>query len=365
MPLEALNDVAETFVAVMVVPVMVVPDMAAPDTVPVAVTFPVIDWLRVKVLVAPKPGTRLVREWRDEVYLVNVQPNGYEYKGGRYKSLSQIARLITGTRWSGPLFFGINGDRAAVKEARRARNQKPQCIVPSTQRHDVLSRLERGAIDVIVQVQLLGEGADYPSLSVAAIFRPFRNLVPYVQFVGRIMRVIKQNSPGDIDNRGYVVSHVGLNVDRWWQKLKDLDGDDQGFFEELANSDRAFLLPRSTGDSTPAIRRRFMPDMVVLEETIAHYIKDRFLAEEVGAIADDVIAAVQLRGLDLTEIGITREELESRILAKSESSTAKGIVIVLEAADGMGMNGYCEACGQRMIAQAKEKLDKLIPLKLS
>jgi len=56
-----------------------------------------------------KPGTRLVREWRDEVHVVNVEANGYEYKGGRYKSLSQIARLITGTRWSGPLFFGISG----------------------------------------------------------------------------------------------------------------------------------------------------------------------------------------------------------------------------------------------------------------
>jgi hypothetical protein len=58
-----------------------------------------------------KTGTRLVREWRDEVHLVNVEANGYEYKRGRYKSLSQIARLITGTRWSGPLFFGIKGDR--------------------------------------------------------------------------------------------------------------------------------------------------------------------------------------------------------------------------------------------------------------
>lgn len=66
-----------------------------------------------------KPGTRLVREWRDEVHLVNVEANGYEYKGGRYKSLSQIARLITGTRWSGPLFFGIKSNRAvsAGKEA--------------------------------------------------------------------------------------------------------------------------------------------------------------------------------------------------------------------------------------------------------
>lgn len=60
---------------------------------------------------ALKTGTRLVREWRDEVHMVNVEANGYEYKGGRYKSLSQIARLITGTRWSGPLFFGIKGDR--------------------------------------------------------------------------------------------------------------------------------------------------------------------------------------------------------------------------------------------------------------
>jgi len=67
-----------------------------------------------------KPGTRLVREWQDEVHLVNVEANGYEYKGGRYKNLSQIARLITGTRWSGPLFFGINGDRnsSTHKEAR-------------------------------------------------------------------------------------------------------------------------------------------------------------------------------------------------------------------------------------------------------
>jgi hypothetical protein len=44
--------------------------------------------------------------WRDQGHLVNVEANGFEYKGGRYKSLSQIARLITGTRWLGPPFFG-------------------------------------------------------------------------------------------------------------------------------------------------------------------------------------------------------------------------------------------------------------------
>jgi hypothetical protein len=54
-----------------------------------------------------KPGTRLVRQWRDRVHLVNVEARGYEYQGVRYQSLSKIARLITGTRWSGPVFFGI------------------------------------------------------------------------------------------------------------------------------------------------------------------------------------------------------------------------------------------------------------------
>jgi hypothetical protein len=54
-----------------------------------------------------KPGTRLVREWKEQVHVVEVETEGYEYKGAHYESLSEIARLITGTRWSGPLFFGL------------------------------------------------------------------------------------------------------------------------------------------------------------------------------------------------------------------------------------------------------------------
>lgn len=54
-----------------------------------------------------KPGTRLVREWRGKLHEVSVLPDGYEYGHNTYRSLSEIARLITGTRWSGPAFFGI------------------------------------------------------------------------------------------------------------------------------------------------------------------------------------------------------------------------------------------------------------------
>ncbi len=54
-----------------------------------------------------RPGTRLVREWRGSVHHVTVGEDGFDYRGTRYASLSRIAREITGTRWSGPLFFGL------------------------------------------------------------------------------------------------------------------------------------------------------------------------------------------------------------------------------------------------------------------
>ena len=59
-----------------------------------------------------KPGTRLIRDWGGRSHRVTVLDNSYEYAGKRYASLSQVARLITGTRWSGPLFFGLRGSHA-------------------------------------------------------------------------------------------------------------------------------------------------------------------------------------------------------------------------------------------------------------
>jgi hypothetical protein len=58
-----------------------------------------------------KPGTRIVRQWKGRSIEVSVTESGFEFGGANYRSLSQIARKITGTRWSGPAFFGINGAR--------------------------------------------------------------------------------------------------------------------------------------------------------------------------------------------------------------------------------------------------------------
>ncbi len=55
----------------------------------------------------PVPGTRFIREWKDNTYEVTVVNGGFEFEGRRYRSLSAIAQAITGTHWNGRAFFGL------------------------------------------------------------------------------------------------------------------------------------------------------------------------------------------------------------------------------------------------------------------
>jgi hypothetical protein len=54
-----------------------------------------------------KPGARLVREWHGQTHTVIVLEDGFEHDGCRFRSLTQIAKRITGVHWSGPRFFGL------------------------------------------------------------------------------------------------------------------------------------------------------------------------------------------------------------------------------------------------------------------
>jgi hypothetical protein len=56
-------------------------------------------------------GTVLMREWHGKKHQVTVMEDGFLYRAKRFRSLSQIARAITGARWSGPLFFGLKSPR--------------------------------------------------------------------------------------------------------------------------------------------------------------------------------------------------------------------------------------------------------------
>ena len=64
-----------------------------------------------------KPGTRLMREWQGRTYDVLVLDDGFSWQNTRYRSLSAIARKITGTAWSGPLFFGLKPNRPATRRS--------------------------------------------------------------------------------------------------------------------------------------------------------------------------------------------------------------------------------------------------------
>jgi hypothetical protein len=62
-----------------------------------------------------KPGTRLLREWQGRSHEVLVLDDGFSWQAAHYRSLSAIARKITGTAWSGPLFFGVRSNRSAPR----------------------------------------------------------------------------------------------------------------------------------------------------------------------------------------------------------------------------------------------------------
>jgi hypothetical protein len=68
-----------------------------------------------------KPGTKLIRVWQDKTHTVTALGDGFEWQGSRYRSLSEIARTMTGTRWNGLVFFGVKSKAANSKVASHAK----------------------------------------------------------------------------------------------------------------------------------------------------------------------------------------------------------------------------------------------------
>jgi hypothetical protein len=66
-----------------------------------------------------QPGAVLVREWRGISHQVSVLEKGFCFRGKRYRSLSEVAREITGTQWSGPLFFGLKQSKKESRDGAR------------------------------------------------------------------------------------------------------------------------------------------------------------------------------------------------------------------------------------------------------
>ncbi|SHM71186.1 DNA binding domain-containing protein, excisionase family [Sphingobium sp. YR657] len=159
----------------------------------------------------------------------------------------------------------------------------------------ILANLRNGSLDCIIQVQMLGEGFDHPKLSVAAIFRPFRSLAPYIQFVGRIMRVVVQNDPGHPDNVGHIVTHLGMNLDQRLKEFKQFENDDQAFWDKVIGGDEPEV-PQSVLDGTARLRAG--DHVVVHNEIVESLWEEDFTSVEDAQIVDDIRERLKLLGLD-------------------------------------------------------------------
>jgi DNA repair protein RadD len=172
----------------------------------------------------------------------------------------------------------------------------------------IKAALTNGRIDVIVQVQMLGEGFDLGTLSVAAVFRPFRSLSPYIQFIGRILRLANPANPMPLANRVFVVSHVGLNDERWWTDFTKFDRDDQLFFAEYLGTGESEI---SETEGSPRLTLR--PFMRVLNESVQRYIQKGFLTEVDMVGVQRILVEIRNAGFDPLEFGLTEDVMLRRL----------------------------------------------------
>lgn len=179
------------------------------------------------------------------------------------------------------------------------------------QQEAVLERLRAGTLDCVVQVQMLGEGFDHPRLSVAAIFRPFRSLAPYIQFVGRVMRVVQQKQPDHPDNQGHVVSHVGLNNDERWSEFRELDLEDQELVHEWVTGSG----PGNHERASEPHSRRFDDGMLVDNEILANFIDQTYLDPNDDRVLEEMLNKEVAPGLRLGDV-TTKEKLRAALLSK-------------------------------------------------
>ena len=214
-------------------------------------------------------------------------------------SLDRLEQLRqTGTRHQ-VVAVAMNIDHAnAIRSLYAERGYEAATIhskMAPDDRAEVLRQLRAGLLDVIVQVQMLGEGFDHPKLSVAAIFRPFRSLAPYLQFVGRALRVIVQNDPRHPDNYGYIVTHAGMNLDRLLTDFREIEREDQEFLAGLIQGDEPEP-PREVMEGRT--RMKIRPDMVVHNEVLDSLIEEDFLDADDELLFEELRRNAEMMGLD-------------------------------------------------------------------
>ena len=188
---------------------------------------------------------------------------------------------------------------------------------PDDQKETIFRDLRNGTLDCIVQVQMLGEGFDHPKLSVAAIFRPFRSLTPYIQFVGRIMRVIVQEDPAHPDNVGHIVTHLGMNLDERLKEFKQFESDDQAFWDKVISGNEPDV-PQAVREGSARLKAG--NNVVVHGEIVDSLWEEDFTTVEDQQIIEDLRDRLKLYGLDPSQAEEMVKKAQTSPLRKRASA---------------------------------------------
>ncbi|EFU05743.1 helicase C-terminal domain protein [Enterococcus faecalis TX0645] len=158
------------------------------------------------------------------------------------KSIEVLKRKRTNTTVPHKIIAAASNVKEAIRIAEIYTNEGYRAIaihneLKPEEKDKAFSDIENHRVDVVVNVSMMGEGYDHKYLSVAAIFRAFRNPLPYEQFIGRILRAIPENEIEKAeDNIGSVVAHELLFLDDLWEYYRS-QLQESNFIDELVDRD--------------------------------------------------------------------------------------------------------------------------------
>ena len=186
------------------------------------------------------------------------------------------------------------------------------------EREQRLRAYDAGQLDAMVHVGILGEGYDNANISIAALFRPFRSVAPYTQFVGRALRALPGGNK--TDNLAHVVAHKGLNQEEHWQYFKEetVEAQVTADLDVEPNAHDETTEGTSADDGDPAEHEDTDPAEVMSEEIEGFDVEAYLPVEEADDATEHLrdveraLDALEQKGLDVPDADALKQEIAER-----------------------------------------------------
>ena len=250
-----------------------------------------------------------------------------------------------------------------ITEAYQARGFRADYIhskEDSQANQNILNKLERHELDVIVQVRMLGEGFDHPFLSVAAVCSIFSNLSPFAQFVGRIMRVVEQNQPNSPNNQGIVVFHAGANIAQRWSDFQQFSEADQEYFDQLLPVEELSFNNSSELEITPHSGTSYQPQVEISDQKSVTIQEVPLLKDDLEAMK--AVEVLRKKGFDVTlkPIPVTKQKkrLASKKALDELIKNKTGLLLNKHGINPVGKDLDDNHLGKTNFVVIKSKIDK-------